>query len=71
MEVVPEDGRALLGPQSDAQMWEDGGAALVDVGLVEEPRRDPVARPQAGERVLLFPLRRKRYAREILEKYIL
>ena len=44
VQVVPEDGRALPGPEPDAQVREDGGPAQVHVRLVEQPGGDPVAR---------------------------
>ena len=58
-EVVPEGRRAALRPQRHPHLREDGGAAVVHVGHVRQPRRDAVAGAEALERVLLLALFRK------------
>ena len=55
-EVVPEGRRAALRPQRHSHLREDGGAAVVHVGHVRQPRRDAVAGAEALERVLLLAL---------------
>ena len=57
MEVVPECRRPFLGPEWDAERGEDGGAALVHVGLVEQPRGDAIARAERRKGVLFFTLK--------------
>ena len=42
VEVVPEGRGAALGPQRDAEVREDGGAALLHLRHVHQQRRDPV-----------------------------
>ena len=42
VEVVPEGSGALLGPEGDAELGEDGGAALLHVARVDEQGGDTV-----------------------------